>query len=392
MEKYVILRSPSPKFTQPGLGVRSLEAIPRGELRVQTAELSKNDIADLHKDPDVQSFAPVMRVKLIEPVARDVSVTAESNETWGVRAVGANVSPFTGGGVKVAVLDTGIDAGHAAFTGKKITQKDFTGEGDGDHNGHGTHCAGTIFGQPVDGQRIGVAPGVDLALIGKVLGTDGGGSTDSIVQAIEWALDNGANVISMSLGMDFPGYVESLRQGGFPGELATSKGLEAYHLNANLFSSLAGLAKSRAAFFQGTLFVAASGNESRRDLRPDFEIAVSPPAAGDGFCAVGALEQTPQGLKVAYFSNTKVNVSAPGVAIVSAKAGGGLTAMSGTSMATPHVAGVACLWASSLLRTFGKIDPTALIAKLMGSCVVDPLEKPFDELDVGTGIVQAPKS
>jgi subtilisin family serine protease len=394
MEEYVILRSPSPKFSEPGYGVRTLTlgGVSGGDIKVETAKLSKTDIMDLHKDPDVQSFAPVMRIKLVEPVARDISLTAESNETWGVRAVAANVSPFTGKGVKVAVLDTGIDAGHPAFAGKNIMQKDFTGEGDGDGNGHGTHCAGTIFGQPVGGLRIGVAPGIDQALIGKVLGTTGGGTTGSIVQAIEWALDNGANVISMSLGMDFPGYVESLRQGGFPGELATSKGLEAYHLNANLFSSLAELAKSRAAFFQGTMFVAASGNESRRDLNPDYEIAVAPPAAGDGFCAVGALEQTPHGLKVAYFSNTKVNVSAPGVGIFSARVGGGLTAMSGTSMATPHVAGVACLWADKLLRTFGKIDPVALAAKLMGSCVLEPLTTPVDQLDVGTGIVQAPQA
>jgi subtilisin family serine protease len=391
MEKYVILRSPSPKAVGFGFSVKGMGCIPSGDVKIEAAELSKADIIDLHRDPDVRSFAPVMQVKLVEPVARDINLPAEANETWGVQAVGAPESPFTGQGVKVAVLDTGIDAGHPAFTGKNIVQKDFTGEGDGDHNGHGTHCAGTIFGQPVNGLRIGVAPGIDQALIGKVLGADGGGSTEAILQAIQWALDSGANVISMSLGMDFTSYVESLRQGGW-GPMATSKGLEAYHLNADLFSSVADLAKKKAAFSQGNLFIAASGNESRRDLNPEYAIAVAPPAAGEGFCAVGALEQTPAGLQVAFFSNVKVNVAGPGVGIFSAKIGGGLTAMSGTSMATPHVAGVACLWASKLLTTFGRIDPIALAGNLVGSCTLTSLAKPFDQLDMGNGIVQAPKS
>jgi subtilisin family serine protease len=81
--------------------------------------------------------------------------------------VGADTSPFSGDGIVVAVLDTGIDASHPAFEGVDIVQKDFTGEGVGDQHGHGTHCAGTIFGRTSEGTRIGVAPGVKKALIGK---------------------------------------------------------------------------------------------------------------------------------------------------------------------------------------------------------------------------------
>ena len=109
----------------------------------------------------------------------------------------------------MAVLDTGIDAAHAAFAGVSIVERDFTGEGNGDQHGHGTHCAGTIFGRDVQNTRIGVAPGVTKAFIGKVLGTNGGAS-DEIVNAIQWAVDQGAHVISMSLGMDFPGFVDFL--------------------------------------------------------------------------------------------------------------------------------------------------------------------------------------
>ncbi len=126
----------------------------------------------------------------------------------------------------MAELDTGIDATHPAFAGVELVQQDFTGEGDGDGNGHGTHCAGTVFGRDVDGQRIGVARGVSKALIGKVLGADGGGDSDMIFRAIQWAVGSGANVISMSLGFDFPGLVADRVKAGWPPDLATSRALE----------------------------------------------------------------------------------------------------------------------------------------------------------------------
>jgi subtilisin family serine protease len=91
---------------------------------------------------------------------------------------GVAESPFTGHGVTVAVLDTGIDAEHEAFQGVELIQQDFTGEGNGDGHGHGTHCGGIIFGQKVNGFRFSVAPGVRRALIGKVLASDGSGSTE----------------------------------------------------------------------------------------------------------------------------------------------------------------------------------------------------------------------
>jgi subtilisin family serine protease len=73
---------------------------------------------------------------------------------WGVRAIRADMSPYSGEGVIVAVLDTGIDAAHPAFAGMELVQRDFTGAGNGDVHGHGTHCAGTIFGRDVDGLRV----------------------------------------------------------------------------------------------------------------------------------------------------------------------------------------------------------------------------------------------
>ncbi len=137
---------------------------------------------------------------------------AEPRPTWGIRAVRADTSPFTGAGVTVAVLDTGIDPNHPAFAGVELVRH-FTDESDDDTHGHGTHCAGTIFGRDADGVRIGVAPGVTKAVIGKVLGAGGGGG-DQIMEAIQWAIAEGANMISMSLGIDFPRYVELLTRRG----------------------------------------------------------------------------------------------------------------------------------------------------------------------------------
>jgi len=95
-------------------------------------------------------------------------------------------------GITVAVLDTGIDSTHPAFTGVTLIEEDFSGSGNGDVQGHGSHCAGTIFGRDVDGTRIGVAPGVDRALIGKVLGDDGSGDSIGLFRGIQWATDQGA--------------------------------------------------------------------------------------------------------------------------------------------------------------------------------------------------------
>jgi subtilisin family serine protease len=342
------------------------------------------------RDPQVVAVAPVIPMKLIAPVDVPGTATpAASTTAWGITAVGADTSPFSGADVVVAVLDTGIDAGHPAFTGVQIVEKDFTTEGNGDLHGHGTHCAGTIFGRATDDTRIGVAPGVTRALIGKVLGA-GGGSSDRIVSAIQWAVDGGAHVISMSLGIDFPGLVESLVGQGFPPALATSRALEAYRANVQLFERLAALVRAQGAFGQTTLIVAAAGNESRRNENQNFTIAVSPPAVSEGIVSVAALQQGTSGLSVASFSNTGAIVSGPGVGVTSASPGGGLVTMSGTSMATPHVAGVAALWIEKLGQA-GSLNPVQLTSRLIASGVTDGLAPGFDPFDVGCGMVRAPQ-
>jgi subtilisin family serine protease len=390
---YIVLREQRAAtrdvFRGSGASAAGLPSLP-SPLRADVFSIERRELARLADDASVVAVAPAMPMRLIDAVRRVPFTGALGVQTWGIGAVGADTSPRTGNGVVVAVLDTGIDDTHPAFAGVELVQKDFTGEGNGDLNGHGTHCAGTIFGQPVNGMRIGVAPGVRKALIGKVLGQAGGGSSDQIVRAIQWAVDEGAHVISMSLGMDFGGWVKEMIAGGMPANLATSRALEGYRANTRLFDTLADHIKARGLSAHATIIVAAAGNESRRDISGDYEIAVAPPAVSEGIISVAALGESEQGLKAATFSNTGANLSAPGVDVISAEPGGGLRSMSGTSMATPHVAGVAALWAERLLER-GRLDVFTLTGMLAGQATSEPLAAGFDPFDVGAGLVQCPR-
>jgi subtilisin family serine protease len=409
-EKYIILRSTRPFSGESFMGPSSFlgptfrgEEVAATDLSVEIDELSHSDLGMLSNEDNVIALAPAVPMRLIEPVrttdeSQPTSVerppsllSGQADVAWGVKAVDAHTSDFSGHGMIAAVLDTGIDTTHPAFKGVNFLRKNFTTDSDDDQHGHGTHCAGTIFGRKTDNMRIGVAPGVRTALIGKVLGKKGA-SSDTTATAIQWAIDNGANVISMSLGIDFPGLQKKLQQAGFPPELATSRALDGYRANVQLFERLAAFVRARGAFAQATLIVAAAGNESRRDIDPSFEIAVSPPAVSEGIISVAALAQgDPAGLTVAFFSNTGANVSAPGVDVVSAKLGGGLCSLSGTSMATPHVAGVALLWAEKIKQS-KPLSAFEWTGRLAGSATTEGLKPGFVPLAVGAGLVRAPQS
>ena len=351
------------------------------------ASFSAADAAQARAAPGV-TVAPLLPMKLVEPVSTlAADAPARPGSAWGVEAVGALESPFSGAGVRVAVLDTGIDAKHAAFRGLQVTERDFTGEGDGDRLGHGTHCAATIAGRDADGYRIGVARGVEELLVGKVIGHDGG-TTDALMRGMLWALESGAHVMSMSLGLDFPGLVARWVDSGLALQPATSRALEGYRDSLRLFEKLADVIRASGPYGRSALVIAATGNESRRADADPYTIGVAPPAASDGFVAVGALGRAPDGgLEVAAFSNAGAVVVAPGVEILSATAGGGFSVMSGTSMAAPHVAGVAALWAERLLAATPRLDVPLLLARLTGNS--RELEG-VPSLDAGAGVVRAP--
>jgi len=176
-QPYIVLRSESPIIPEAdSLGTRGRRRAPGmgpETLEIEEGTLTKAERDDLRRDPRTRAIAEPMPMKLIEPTdSEEVGPAAATNETWGVNAVRAPESPFDGDEITVAVLDTGIDPAHPAFRGVELMRRNFTTEDDDDLNGHGTHCAGTIFGKDVDNLRIGVARNVRRALIGKVLGID----------------------------------------------------------------------------------------------------------------------------------------------------------------------------------------------------------------------------
>lgn len=359
------------------------------EPSIEVLNVAPEEARLVAQDPQVAAVAIPMPISLIKPCDADLPAgVAVATDTWGISAVKADKSPFTGDGVVVAVLDTGIDKAHPAFTGVQIVEQDFSGSGDGDRNGHGTHCAATIFGRDVNGKRIGIARGVKKALIGKVLADNGNGNSDMIFRGLQWALEQGAHVISMSLGFDFPGAVQRMVSGGIPVSPATSNALEAYRSNLRFFDALMQMIEAKGAFGDTAVVVAATGNESSR---PNFTIAASLPAATKGIISVAALGRNAAGqFDVAKFSNTMSQLAAPGVDILSAKIGGGLVSMNGTSMACPHVAGVAALWWEAL-RKSGTVKASASLvaAKLLATARTDGLSG--ETFDRGAGIVTAPQ-
>ena len=204
--------------------------------------------------------------------------------TWGLQAIGVtSPSALTGRGVRVAVLDTGIDLGHADFAGRiqaNNTRSFVEGQAVQDGNGHGTHCCGTIAGPltSVAGRRYGVAPNVEL-FVGKVLSNQGSGFDDQIIAGIEWAATSGARVISMSLG--------------------SARGV------GDAFSPLyERVAERLLRENPGVLLIAAAGNDSNR---PFFTRPVGNPAACPSIMGVAAVDAD---LRIAPFSNGRWTASA----------------------------------------------------------------------------------
>ncbi|WP_247648648.1 S8 family serine peptidase [Saccharomonospora xinjiangensis] len=236
---------------------------------------------------------------------------------------------YTGEGVRVAVLDSGIDAEHPDLDDAVVEAEDFTGEGTTDDlNGHGTHVAGTIAGDGTasDGRYKGVAPDADL-VIGRVLDGSGSGQESWIVAGMEWAAQR-APVVNMSLGSSWPD------NGQDPLSLAVNRLTEE----------------------TGALFVVSSSN-----LGPE-EGSITSPGSADAALTVGAVDRTDEltgfsgrGPRVGDFA-VKPEITAPGVDVVAARAGGSdignpvgehYQGMSGTSMAAPHVTGSVALVAQA---------------------------------------------
>lgn len=282
--------------------------------------------------------------------------------TWGLRAVGLTTKDdlrFTGRGIRVAVLDTGLLETHPDFQGRLIISKSFVpNEAVEDRNGHGTHCCGTACGRDMrdsSTRRYGVASEAAL-YVGKVLSNAGSGSSRGVINGIEWAIREKCEVISMSLGsrvQPMQRYLVAYERAG------------------------------QTALKHGSLIVAAAGNESHR---PNFISPVGSPANCPSILAVGAVGQ---GLEIASFScggvnpdGGEVNIAAPGDSVFSSYLmPGRYRWLRGTSMATPHVAGIAALWAQQ----------SGLRGRDLWRLLEQRAKKlPLPSRDVGSGLAQVP--
>ena len=176
----------------------------------------------------------------VGPTGLATAVAAQTSATWGLAATRVELSRYSGAGIKVAVLDTGLDLTHPDFARRQIVTKSFvTGDPNPqDVQGHGTHCIGTACGplSPPNQIRYGIAHEAEI-FVGKVLNDTGSGQEGWILAGIEWAVDSGCEVISMSLG-------RPVQPGEPPDE---------FYENAGQY-----------ALDNGALIVAAAGNDSWR--------------------------------------------------------------------------------------------------------------------------------
>lgn len=263
--------------------------------------------------------------------------------TWGLVRCRVPWSVRSGLGIKVAVLDTGMDLGHPDFHGRAIFTRSFVGQPVQDLHGHGTHCIGTAAGPKAPAgstPRYGIAYAAQI-FVGKVLTNSGSGTGAGVLAGMNWAIANRCQVISMSLGSQSP-------------------------------VQAAYTAAGSAALANGCLIIAAAGNAAA---------TTGAPANSPTILSVASLDPT---LAPSSFSNFgKIEIAAPGRDVFSSWPRPiRYRTISGTSMATPHVAGCAALWA----QTSASMRGATLWRKLQSTA----RRLPFPTARVGAGLVQAP--
>lgn len=284
-----------------------------------------------------------------------------ADSTAQIGAPSAWAAGGTGKGVRVAVLDSGVDPTHPDLADRVVASRSFVqGEDTVDRNGHGTHTASTVAGTGAasGGKERGVAPGADL-LVGKVLGDNGSGPISGIIEGMEWAArTEHAKVVNMSLGT------------------------AAWHTQDDPLSQ----AVNQLSAQTGALFVIAAGNSGNSPY------SVSSPGTADAALTVGAVDGSDH---LAPFSSAgprmdddglKPDLTAPGVGVLAARSqymNGGegyYLTEDGTSMAAPHVAGAAVLLAQKHPKWTGRQIKDAL----MGTSTPTPDYSPYQ---AGTGRV-----
>ncbi|MEU1085554.1 S8 family serine peptidase [Streptomyces sp. NPDC005892] len=359
--------------TYPQSPARSLPAAPEGAKKVRTLESihgaaltadkagARTFWDDISRKQNARSLDAGISQLWLD--GRSTALLSESVPQ--IHAPAAWAEGYDGAGIKVAVLDTGIDADHPDVKDRILESKSFVpGEDVDDKNGHGTHVASTVAGSGAasGGLNKGVAPGAGL-LIGKVLGNSGEGADSGIIEAMEWAKAEGADVVSMSLGAPVPD------DGSDPMAQAVNA------LSAD----------------GGPLFVIAAGNSYGAGT-------ISAPGSAAEALTVAAVDKQDNRADFSSMGpliNThglKPDVSAPGVGINAAASQsvpgieGMYQSMDGTSMATPHVAGAAAILKQRHPEWSGQRVKDALMSTSTRLPAYTPYEQGTGRVDVEAAV------
>lgn len=322
--------------------------------------LNRQSDEPLIHEPPVESrgfdpFAepPVARGFEPPPQVRRSGVRA----TWGMQAMRVTDSPYRGRGVRVAVIDSGIDEAHSDFQNRIADTTSFVGVSAQDDHGHGTHCAGTLGASEIEDHHYGVASEV-VFFIAKVLDRYGWGKEAHVIAGIEWAINQGCRVISVSI------------------ERGVNQCQSGY--------SVAYEATGERALAKNAIVIAAAGNRSRRSVQ--LHRPVSAPANTPSIVGVGAIDRYGH---VADFSNRTfckhgyVDFVGPGVDVFSSDlTNSGYGRRDGTSMATPHVSGLAALF----FEKDPGLDGYGVYKSLKRSCL---FTSGLDAADYGHGLPRA---
>ncbi|MER5281701.1 S8 family serine peptidase [Streptomyces sp. NPDC002809] len=359
--------------TYPASKARSLPAAPRGSKSLRalesihgaaltagkgTARAFWDDIAKTSTARSLDNgIAKLWLDGRVEAALKDSVPQVNAPQAW--------AEGYDGKGTKVAVLDTGIDEDHPDVKDRILETRSFIpGEEVDDRNGHGTHVASTIAGSGAasDGANKGVAPEAGL-LVGKVLSNEGSGADSGIIEAMEWAKAEGADVVSMSLGSSIPD------DGSDPMSQAVNS------LSAD----------------GGPLFVIAAGNAYGAGT-------IGSPGSADKALTIAAVDKQDNRADFSSMGpltrsyGLKPDLSAPGVDINAAASQsvpgieGMYQSMSGTSMATPHVAGAAAILKQRHPEWSGQRIKDALMTSSKVLPDYTPYEQGTGRLDVKAAI------
>ncbi|WP_339179303.1 S8 family serine peptidase [Paenibacillus sp. FSL R5-0701] len=276
------------------------------------ATVTSADLHQLASDPNIAYIERNTKFRITGGDIKVTSIPAEQSQ-WNFQAIQPTKrwdEGYTGAGVKVAVIDTGIFAHSELTIAGGVSTVDYTTSYN-DDRGHGTHVAGIIAAKSGNGGIVGVAPGVELYAV-KAIGADGEGTILDVLEGVEWSIQNGMDIINISLGMD---------------------------TDSSLFKEIIDNA-----YDAGIVIVGTAGNE--QEGIPLDTYTIQYPAKYDSVIAVGAVDSLNQR---GIFSSVgeEVELAAPGVDIIStyvkADGTGGYGKSSGTSQAAPHVTGMIAL-------------------------------------------------